>query len=76
MINPYHARVIDRLREAAKEHGEVAALLQCLSESFPYLRTRDLSFCGAEKDRAYLDAVLDAAAFVEVDRGVMEESDD
>lgn len=75
MINPYHANVIDRLRAAAKEHGEVAELLQVFADSFPYFTCRDSSFQGGEKSRAYLLAALDAASFVAVDRGVLEEGE-
>mgnify|MGYP003405053458 FL=1 len=72
MINPYHALVIDRLRSAAKEHGEVAHLLWCISVCMPYMHKKDATFLGSEKEWAYMSAVLDAAAFVEVDRGTGE----
>ncbi len=71
MINPYHALIIDRLRDAAKEHGEVASLLEVIAESFPYFPNGDSSFCGNEKQRAYVLAALSAASFVAVDRGAM-----
>ena len=76
MINPYHAQAIDRLREAAKEHGAVADLLECIADSFTFFCQGDTSFHGHEKHRAYFIAALNAAAFVAVDRGVMEESED
>lgn len=75
MINPYHANVIDMLREAAKEHGAVAGLLECLSEGFTFFTSGDTSFHGSEQQRAYLTAALNAAAFVAVDRGVLEQDD-
>jgi len=75
MINPYHASVIDRLREAAKEHGEVAELLEVIAESFPYFPGGDVAFYGDEKQRAYILAAMNAAAFVAVDRGVMLEGE-
>ena len=75
-INPYHAQVIDRLREAAKEHGAVADLLECIASSFPYFCSGETSFHGCEESRAYFIAALNAASFVAVDRGVMEEGDD
>ena len=53
MINPYHANVIDMLREAAKEHGAVADLLECLSEGFTFFTSGDTSFNGSEQQRAY-----------------------
>ena len=75
MINPYHASVIDRLREAAKEHGEVAELLEVIAESFPYFPRGDVAFYGDEKQRSYILAAMNAAAFVAVDRGVMLEGE-
>lgn len=67
MINEYHARIIDRLREAAKEHGEVADLLLVLADSFRYFPAGDSTFTGDEQDRAYLLATINAAAFILVD---------
>ena len=75
MINPYHASVIDRLREAANEHGEVAELLEVIAESFPYFPIGDVAFYGDEKQRAYILAAMNAASFVAVDRGVMLEGE-
>lgn len=68
MINEYHARVIDRLREAAKEHGEVADLLITLAGSFPCFVVGESSFHGDEQDRAYLLAAINASAFILVDQ--------
>ncbi len=61
-INTEQARVIDRLREAAKEHDEVANLLSFLASDVR---------CKASGPVAneYLAAVLSAAAFSELDRG-------
>ena len=67
MINEYHARIIDRLRDAAKEHGEVADLLLTLAESFPHFSSGDSTFHGDEQARAYLLAALIASAFVLLD---------
>ena len=75
MINPYHANVIDMLREAAKEHGAVADLLECLSDGFTFLTSGDTYFHGSDQQRAYLIAAINAAAFVAVDRGVLEQDD-
>ena len=75
MINPYHANVIDRLRAASKEHGEVADLLNVLADSFPYFVNGDSSFQGSEKSRAYLLAAINASSFVAVDRGILEQDD-
>lgn len=75
MINPYHADLIDRLRDAAKEHGAVADLLECLSESFPFFVNGDSSFQGSEQQRSFFTAALNAASFVAVDRGILEQDD-
>ena len=75
MINPYHADVIDNLREAAKEYGAVGDLLECLSECFAFFTSGDTSFHGSEQQRAYVIAALNAAAFVAVDRGVLEQEE-
>lgn len=75
MINPYHANVIDRLREAAKEHGAVADLLECLSEGLTFFTSGDTSFHGSEQQRDYVIAALNAAAFVAVDRGVLDQDE-
>ena len=68
MINQYHAHIIDRLREAAIEHGEVAVLLGELSACFPFLPNGNYTFCGDEKQRSYLEAAINASAFASLDR--------
>lgn len=68
MISPYQASIIDRLREAAKEHGEVAGLLGALVEAFPGLPAGDTSFHGDEPCRMYLATALNAGAFAVLDR--------
>lgn len=70
MINGYQAEIIDRLREAAKDHGEVADLLSVLAECFPRLSSGDCTFQGDEEARLYLEAVLSANAFVAIDRKI------
>ena len=75
MIDLHHARVIDGLRKAAKEHGEVGVLLRVLAESFPYFSGGDDSFGGDEKQRAYLVAAMSAAAFAAIDRGADDEGE-
>lgn len=72
MIDTQQAKVIDRLREAAREHGEVAALLETLAECFPLLAQGDASFRGDDEERAYLLAAIGAAAFVSLDRNEMD----
>lgn len=68
MINQYHAKVIDRLRLAAKEHGVVADLLQTIADSFQFFPAGDSKFTGDEESRAYILAAINANSFVEIDR--------
>lgn len=76
MIDTYHAQIIDRLRDAAKEHGEVAALLQVLAECFPNFHRGDDRFCGTKPQHTYIEAALDAAAFASVDRADLDSTED
>lgn len=61
-------RVIERLREAAKDHGEVADLLDVLADCFPFLQDGDSEFKGDDQDREYLKSAVAAAAFAQFDR--------
>lgn len=65
-------RTIERLREAAKAHGEVSDLLDVLSTSLS-INDGDRSVVADESDLEYLRAVLVAAAFVQYDQGAAEE---
>lgn len=76
VIDHYHAQIIDRLRDAAKEHGEVAALLAVLAECFPGFHRGDGRFMGTKPQHAYLEAAMDAAAFVSVDRADLDSVED
>lgn len=67
MINTQQARVIDRLRNAAKEHGEVADLLAVLAECFPLLSIGNVTFLGSEESRSYLATAIAAASFSALD---------
>lgn len=68
MINEYQVEIIERLREASLDHGEVADLLSVLAECFPHLSSGDYTFHGDEGARVYLAAALNANAFACVDR--------
>jgi hypothetical protein len=63
-----HIRTIDRLREAAAEHGEVADLLTVLQESILIDDAGNKEIVGNADHLAYLKAVLIAADFVDYDR--------
>ena len=60
---------IERLREAAKEHGEVADLLDMLAASFPFFADGNREFTGSDLDAEHLQSALIAAQFAEYDRG-------
>jgi hypothetical protein len=60
---------IERLREAAKEHGEVSDLLDALAASFPFFAEGDREFKGSELDAEHLKSALIAAQFAAYDRG-------
>ena len=75
MINQHHAKIIDRLRAAAIDHGEVADLLVMLAECFPLFVNGDSKFCGDAKQRYHFEAVLNTAAFVLADHPEMTPKD-
>lgn len=58
---------IERLREAAVQHGEVYDLLQVLATSFPFTGDGGISFHGSNSDMAYLRTAVLAAEFAEFD---------
>ena len=59
--------IIERLRQAASEHGEVADLLQALESSFPFFNDGGSEFSGSDYERHYLGVVISSAAFVRYD---------
>lgn len=64
MVN---VEIVERLREAAREHGEVCDLLKTLAGCFPFFSDGNSEFVGKELDRLYLRSVILAAEFVEYD---------
>ena len=71
MMNTEQARIIDRLREAAKDHGEVATLLEVLGGC--YQPGAGASISVSDEDCAYLATAATAAAFVALDRSLKDE---
>lgn len=67
MISVDQVHSIERLRAAAKEHGEVADLLAVLTEAFPFLEEGDFSFHGDEEHEVHLKMAVTAASFVAFD---------
>ena len=67
-MSAVNVEVIERLREAAKEHGEVADLLDVLATSFPFFGDGNTEFCGADLERQYFETVLIAAQFTKYDK--------
>ncbi len=68
MLSLEQVRIIERLREAAADHGEVADLLSMLAECIEGLDQAQPVLRLSAEDRTYLQAVLAAQAFVEHDR--------
>lgn len=66
MFSPYEAQIVDRLREAAREHGEVSDLLKCLASALT-IEQGAVSINVDDADRGYIEAVLVAAAFSSYD---------
>ena len=63
-----HCRFIDRLREAAREHGAVADLLEALDESLLIDGLGNKEIIGGHDEIEWLKAALVAAKFVALDR--------
>jgi len=61
-------RQIERLREAARQHGEVYDLLQVLATSFPFVEDGNNSFHGSDSDIEYLRTAILTAEFAEFDK--------
>lgn len=64
------AAIIERLRDAAKEHGEVFYLLAVLSDAIEIddLGNRTLE-CASEDDIRYIRIAQSSLAFCKLDRG-------
>ncbi len=60
-------KIIERLRRAAVDHGEVHDLLLTIRHSILIDGFGNMEFCGDADDIAYIRAALDAADFVEYD---------
>lgn len=77
-INSDMARHIDRLREAAREHGAVADLLGTLTDCLHIEEQLDgtgrlvLADSVDQADLLLICAAIQAAAFVELDRAAQE----
>ncbi len=63
-----HYRFIDRLREAAREHGVVADLLEALDECLLVDGLGNKCVIGDEDELEWLEAAILAAKFVALDR--------
>ena len=64
-MTPEQAKTVDRLRNAAKEHGEVATLLSVLADA---LNTSIIDAMQDSDNQEYLAMALIAAAFSHIDR--------
>jgi len=62
-VSPEQIKIVERLRAAAKEHGEVCDLLVVLRDSFVAG-----AFIGSQEECKYLSAAMLAADFAEHDR--------
>ena len=66
-----NVEIVERLRDAAREHGEVADLLQVLADCLAFTALgADLITCD-DSSRAYLKSALVASQFVAYDRGAV-----
>lgn len=63
-----HIEFIDRLRDAAKEHGAVAELLMLIDNSLMFDGAGNKEIIADETEIEYLKAALLAAKFVNSDR--------
>lgn len=66
-MNPTKIRIIERLRAAAKDHGEVFDLLQALSNGIQIDGAGNKDVIAVGADLEYLQAALLAASFAEYD---------
>ena len=63
----HDVEIIERLLQAASEHGEVSDLLDALAASFPFFNDGASDYSGSDLDRHYLGVAMSAAAFVRYD---------
>lgn len=68
-MNSNQIRIIERLREAAREHGEVHDLLCVLESALDINEQRGIGFVGDSDELEYLRAAILAASFVDYDNG-------
>lgn len=68
MFGMEYARTIERLREAAAEHGEVAKLIWCLTRVISFTPNGVVSLHCGDDDAEYLRAASAARAFIDLDR--------
>lgn len=66
LMTPDQVRTIERLREAAQMHGEVASLLEVLARSI-FISDGERSIVADSEDLEYLRTAIVANAFVEYD---------
>lgn len=66
-VDSKHIRFIDRLREAAKEHGAVADLLGALSDSILIDDLGNREIVGDKDSIEWIKAAILAEAFVAMD---------
>lgn len=68
MLSNVQIRFIERLREAARDHGVVSDLLSTLEECLYIEDGMNIATVGDKEDLEWLEAALVAAKFVEYDR--------
>ena len=73
MLTPETAEIVDRLREAARLHGEVADLLSAIADTLRDDGYGGLTFVADGIDTDYFMAALAAAAFARLDRDARKE---
>ena len=69
VVNQFHARVIDSLRQCAEQDESVLELLRIVTRSFPGLAAGGGEFLGDEQDRCFLVAAQSAYSFASLDAG-------
>lgn len=62
-----NVEIIERLRAAASDHGEVFDLLATLANSFPTFSDGNANFQGTDLDREYLKSAILASEFAKYD---------
>lgn len=67
-MNEEHAKFIDRLRTAAKEHGAVSDLLDIIDSSIMIDGNGNNEIVGDDDDIGFLKAAQVAAVFSKLDR--------